>query len=61
VTAVVVPKIGAEPSLYEIAAFARQRIAGFKSPKRLELVQELPRNAAGKVLRRQLRMQFQGQ
>jgi len=60
VTAVIVPKSGTEPSLYEIAAFARQRIAGFKSPKRIELVQELPRNAAGKVLRRQLRTQFQG-
>ena len=58
VMAVVVPREGCEPSLEAIAAWARSRIAGFKVPKRLTLVEELPRNAGNKVLRRLLREPF---
>lgn len=35
-----------------------EQMARFKRPKRYEFVGELPRNAAGKVLKRELRMQF---
>lgn len=39
----------------DIIAFARSRLASFKCPTSVEFVDELPRNASGKVLRKQLR------
>ena len=33
----------------------RQRLAPFKAPKAVRLVEELPRNASGKILKRELR------
>jgi len=39
----------------ELIAHCRSRLAGFKSPRHIELVAELPRNAAGKVLKHELR------
>jgi fatty-acyl-CoA synthase len=39
----------------ELAAHCRARLAPFKVPKAFVRVDELPRNAAGKVLKRQLR------
>jgi O-succinylbenzoic acid--CoA ligase len=38
----------------ELRAFCRERLAGFKVPKSIEFVSELPRNAQGKLLRRKL-------
>jgi o-succinylbenzoate---CoA ligase len=38
----------------DLRDFARERLAPFKVPKSIERVQELPRNAAGKILRREL-------
>jgi O-succinylbenzoic acid--CoA ligase len=38
----------------DLLAFARERLAPFKVPKAIEEVGELPRNAAGKLLRREL-------
>jgi long-chain acyl-CoA synthetase len=55
VMALVVPRPGTAPDLDSIARWARTRVAGFKVPKRLSLVAELPRNAGNKVLRRILR------
>jgi fatty-acyl-CoA synthase len=57
--AVVAIVVGAvEPD--EVIAFARERIAHFKAPGRVEIVDELPRNATGKLLKRVLRAQFAG-
>jgi len=39
----------------DILEFCRLRLAGYKMPKRVEFVEALPRNAAGKLLRRELR------
>jgi long-chain acyl-CoA synthetase len=55
VKAVVVRKPGHEPTPEEIIAWARQRIAGFKAPKSVDFIDALPRNASGKILRRELR------
>jgi long-chain acyl-CoA synthetase len=55
VMAIVVPRPGTAPELDSIAQWARARVAGFKVPKRLSLVSELPRNAGNKILRRVLR------
>jgi long-chain acyl-CoA synthetase len=58
VKAMVVPKAGTHPEPADIIAFARTRIAGFKAPKSVEFIDALPRNAAGKILRRILREPF---
>ncbi len=55
VHAVVVPRPGSEPTASEIRAFCRQHLAGYKVPKSVEFVQELPRTAAGKVLKDRLK------
>ena len=55
VKAVIVPNPGFEPDLDDLVAFARKRIAGYKLPRALAIVDELPRNPSGKVLRRVLR------
>jgi o-succinylbenzoate---CoA ligase len=38
----------------DIRAFCRERLAGFKVPKAVELADELPRTASGKLLRKEL-------
>jgi non-ribosomal peptide synthetase component E (peptide arylation enzyme) len=55
--AFVVPASPAEPpTLAELGSFLRARgLAALKLPEQLELLAELPRNAAGKVLKRELR------
>ena len=58
VAAVVVPKPGAEIDHATLDAHCRARLAGFKSPKELHIVEELPRNPSGKVLKRVLRDQL---
>ena len=56
--AFVVPADPADPpTLAELASFLRARgLAAQKLPEQLEVLAELPRNAAGKVLKRELRM-----
>lgn len=58
VKAMVVPKPGTNPRAEDIIAFARQRIAGYKVPKSVDFIEALPRNASGKILRRELREPF---
>ncbi len=55
VKAVVALKPGATADPQAILDFARSRIAGFKAPKSVDFVPALPRNASGKILKRQLR------
>ena len=55
VKAVVALKDGQEATAEEIIAFARTRIAGFKSPRSVDFVPALPRNPSGKILKRELR------
>jgi len=58
VRAVIVPKAGQAPTLEEITAFCESRLARFKHPRSLVLVDEIPRNALGKILRRILRERY---
>ena len=53
--AVIVLKPGAELSPEDLIAHCRANLATFKTPKRVEFIQALPRNATGKVLKRNLR------
>lgn len=46
---------GPAPDPADVIAFARERLAHFKCPTAVEFVAELPRNASGKVLKRELR------
>ena len=39
----------------ELIAFCAERLAGFKKPRSIDLVEELPRDAAGKLLKRMIR------
>src|SRR5690606_18449597 len=58
VRGIVVLKPGARCSAGELIDFARRRIAGYKLPKAIDFVAELPRNASGKVLKRELRKSY---
>ena len=53
--AYVVPAAGTEPDPDGIIAWARDEMANYKVPRRIEVVDELPLNASGKVLKYELR------
>jgi acyl-CoA synthetase (AMP-forming)/AMP-acid ligase II len=55
VKAVVARRAGTEVTAEELIAFCRTRLGGFKLPRSVDFVQALPRNALGKVLKRELR------
>jgi acyl-CoA synthetase (AMP-forming)/AMP-acid ligase II len=48
VAAVVQARPGEPPTLDELAEHCRTRIAGYKVPKQLDLVEEMPRQPSGK-------------
>lgn len=58
VLAAVVKKEGHLPDEQELDLFCLEHIARFKRPKRYVFVDELPKNATGKVLKRELRERF---
>jgi len=58
VHAVVVTKKGASTTAEELTAFCKKHIAGYKTPKTVEFVDSLPKNAAGKILKRELREKY---
>ena len=59
VVAVVVPKPGTTLEEGEISKAIKFEIAKFKQPKRIFIVDELPRNAMGKVLKTELRKEYE--
>lgn len=60
VCAVIVPA-GATPAPDEMDALCLSRLARFKRPRRYELVADLPKNSAGKVLKTDLRTRLGGE
>jgi fatty-acyl-CoA synthase len=58
VVAVVQPREGQAVEPDELRAHARERLAGFKVPKAVAFVDAMPKNASGKLLKRDLREQF---
>jgi fatty-acyl-CoA synthase len=58
VTAVVVLRAGSTATADELIAHAKDNLAKYKVPKRVEFVDALPRNASGKLLKRVLRDQL---
>lgn len=55
VVAVVEPVAGGAPTEAEIREYCTGRLAGYKCPRAVVVVDELPRNTVGKVLKRELR------
>ncbi|MHA6345367.1 malonate--CoA ligase [Roseivivax sp. CAU 1761] len=58
VVAVLVPEPGATLDLAAIEARTRRDLAGFKRPRRFEIVEALPRNTMGKVQKNELRRTY---
>ena len=58
VKAFVVPAPGAELSAAGIMDFCRARLAHYECPTSVDIVEELPRSATGKVLKRTLRAPY---
>lgn len=56
--AAVVLEPGAVLDPAELVAFARQHLAGYKTPKSVLILPGLPRSAVGKILRKELRAEY---
>ena len=59
VVAVVQPRAGQELREEDVVAHCRARLAGYKKPRRVLFVDALPRNALGKVVKRELRIRIE--
>jgi acyl-CoA synthetase (AMP-forming)/AMP-acid ligase II len=55
VKAIVQLRAGMNTTSDELIAFCAERLAGYKKPRSVDFVDELPRDAAGKLLKRRLR------
>jgi acyl-CoA synthetase (AMP-forming)/AMP-acid ligase II len=58
VKAVCAPKPGRTIDADSVIGWARERIAGFKVPKSIDIIDALPRNPSGKILRKDLRAPY---
>ncbi|MHB8573962.1 MAG: long-chain-fatty-acid--CoA ligase [Dehalococcoidia bacterium] len=58
--ALIVPREGFRPSEAEIIAFCREHMAHFKAPTTVELIEQLPRTATGKLQKYVLRDKYWG-
>jgi long-chain acyl-CoA synthetase len=58
VMALVIPRADVTPTPEELVDFARERLAGYKLPRIVAFVDELPRTPSGKVLKRELRERY---
>jgi acyl-CoA synthetase (AMP-forming)/AMP-acid ligase II len=58
VHATVVRSAGSLVTAAEVMAFAREQLAGYKVPRSVDFIAELPRTGSGKVLKRELRAPY---
>lgn len=58
VHAEIILREGGQVSEEELIKFVRLQLGGYKTPKTINIVKELPLNAVGKVLRREVRKRF---
>jgi acyl-CoA synthetase (AMP-forming)/AMP-acid ligase II len=59
VAAFIVLKEGREPTQDEIISFCRERLADFKCPKTIQIVEDIPKGPTGKLLKRELAKRFE--
>jgi len=52
---------GSSPDADQLREFCAERIARYKAPRTVEVVDELPLSAVGKILKRTLREQYRAQ
>ena len=60
VVAVVVEKAGSRVDSEKLQQFCKEQLHDWKCPKQILLVQELPRNTMGKVLKEEVKKLFRG-
>ncbi len=58
VKGVIVLKEGLKTNGEEMIAFCKEHLAGFKAPKSVDFVNTLPKNPAGKILRKEIREKY---
>ena len=58
VHALVVLKENVQAAEEDIISFCKQHIAHYKAPKSVELVESLPKNPQGKILKREIRSKY---
>jgi len=60
ITAAVIPRKGIPVTADELLNFSKERLSGYKRPKKIFFVEEMPKNLFGKVLRKDLKKQLEG-
>jgi long-chain acyl-CoA synthetase len=55
VVVAIVPQAGVTVDADQVHAYARERLAGYKVPRRIVMMDDLPRSQIGKILRRRVR------
>jgi len=60
VHAVVVLKEGMKATAEELMGFCRDKLAGYKRPRSVDFLKELPKSSTGKILRRKVREAYWG-
>jgi len=55
VKAYIIVKPGETLTKEEVTSYCREKLAAYKVPKEIEFIDELPKSAIGKILRRELR------
>jgi len=58
VAAAVTLRSGTDTSEQELIEFCKSKVASYKSPKKVHILDSLPRNAYGKILQRELKKRF---
>ena len=61
VKAIIVLKPGETATEDEIIEYCKEKAAGYKKPRSVDIVDDLPRNPSGKILKRVIREQYWGE